>query len=88
MWHLFDYVENGVTKRIRSAMVADGENSQDTAMSKTVGLPLGIATKLLLTGKIEARGVQIPITKEFYEPILEELETLGFEFIEEEVTLD
>lgn len=88
MWHLFDYVEEGVTKRIRSAMVADGENAQDTAMSKTVGLPLGIATKLLLTGKIEARGVQIPITKEFYEPILAELETLGFEFIEEEVTLD
>lgn len=88
MWHLFDYVENGKTKRIRSAMVATGENAVDTAMSKTVGLPLGIATKLLMEGKIEARGVQIPITAEFYNPILEELETLGFEFVEEEVVLD
>lgn len=88
MWHLFDYIEEGRTKRIRSAMVATGENSVDTAMSKTVGLPLGIATKLLLEGRIQARGVQIPITPEFYNPILEELETLGFEFVEEEVVLD
>ncbi len=88
MWHLFDYIEGGQTKRIRSAMVATGENAVDTAMSKTVGLPLGIATKLLMEGKIEARGVQIPITAEFYNPILAELETLGFEFVEEEVILD
>ncbi|OEK00470.1 saccharopine dehydrogenase [Roseivirga sp. 4D4] len=88
MWHLFDYKEGGQTKRIRSAMVATGENAYDTAMSKTVGLPLGIATKLLMEGKIEARGVQIPITPEFYNPILDELETLGFEFVEEEVVLD
>ncbi|MFY0594314.1 saccharopine dehydrogenase family protein [Roseivirga sp.] len=88
MWHLFDYEENGKTKRIRSAMVANGENAIDTAMSKTVGLPLGIATKLLMEGKIEARGVQIPITPEFYNPILAELETLGFDFVEEEVELD
>lgn len=88
MWHLFDYVENGQTKRIRSAMVTTGENAIDTAMSKTVGLPLGIATKLLLEGKISATGVQIPITPEFYNPILNELESLGFEFVEEEVILD
>ncbi len=88
MWHLFDYVENGQVKRIRSAMVADGENSKDTAMAKTVGYPLGIATKLLLTGKLSARGVQVPIIPELYNPILDELETLGFDFIEEEVVLE
>ncbi|MFT6053997.1 MAG: saccharopine dehydrogenase (NADP+, L-glutamate forming) [Roseivirga sp.] len=88
MWHLFDYIENGKKKRIRSAMVANGENSTETAMAKTVGFPLGVATKLLLQGKIEARGVVIPITPEFYEPILAELDQLGFHFIEEEVELD
>lgn len=87
MWHLFDYVDGDVVKRVRSAMVATGEDAVDTAMAKTVGLPLGIATKLLLQGKLAARGVQIPITPEFYNPILEELETLGFNFIEEEVVL-
>ena len=88
MWHLFDYIENGKTKRIRSAMVANGENANETAMAKTVGFPLGVATKLLLQGKIEARGVVIPITPEFYEPILNELDELGFHFIEEEIELD
>jgi len=88
MWHLFDYIDEGQVKRIRSAMVADGENASATAMAKTVGYPLAIAAKLLLTGKIKARGVQIPTTKEFYDPILAELETLGFDFIEEEVVLE
>ena len=88
MWHLFDYVDGDQLKQVRSAMVADGEDATITAMAKTVGLPLGIATKLLLQGKIDARGVQIPITKEFYEPILAELETLGFSFIEEEVVVE
>lgn len=88
MWHLFDYVEDGVTKRIRSAMVATGENARETAMSKTVGLPLGIAIRLFSEGKIEARGVHIPITPEFYNPILEELDKIGFQFIEEEMVLE
>jgi len=88
MWHLFDYMDGDQLKQVRSAMVANGEDATITAMAKTVGLPLGIATKLLLQGKIEARGVQIPITPEFYNPILEELETLGFSFIEEEVVVE
>lgn len=87
MWHLFDYEDQGQVKRVRSAMVTNGDDAIDTAMAKTVGLPLGIATKLLLQGKIEARGVQIPITPEFYNPILSELGELGFHFIEEEVVL-
>lgn len=88
MWHLFDYMDGDVHKQVRSAMVADGEDASITAMAKTVGLPLGIATKLLLQGKIEARGVQIPITPEFYNPILGELESLGFSFIEEEIIVE
>lgn len=88
MWHLFDYLDGDVHKQVRSAMVADGEDASITAMAKTVGLPLGIATRLLMQGKIESRGVQIPITPEFYNPILEELETLGFSFIEEEIIVE
>lgn len=42
-------------------------------MSKTVGLPLGIAAKLILANKINLKGVHLPITKEIYEPILVEL---------------
>lgn len=87
MWHLFDYEDGDQVKRVRSAMVTNGDDAIDTAMAKTVGLPLGIATRLLLQGKVKARGVQIPITPEFYNPILSELGDLGFHFIEEEVVL-
>jgi saccharopine dehydrogenase-like NADP-dependent oxidoreductase len=53
-------------------------------MSQTVGLPLGITAKLLLTGKIRQKGVVLPFTKEIYEPILEELIEFGIEFTENE----
>ena len=85
MWHKFNYLDksNGNKEtEIHSAMVAIGEDTVNTAMSKTVGLPLGIATKLILEGKIKSKGVLIPIIEELYEPILEELREFGFDFNE------
>lgn len=85
MWHKFNYLdERGEEKEVHATMVAVGEDPENTAMSKTVGLPLGIATKLILDGTIKERGVQIPITKGIYSPILKELKSFGFDFIEEE----
>jgi len=52
-------------------------------MAKTVGLPLGIASKLILGGEIALRGLHIPTTKEIYEPVLRELEEYGICFNEE-----
>ena len=66
-------------------MVALGEDQTYTAMSKTVGLPVAIATLAILNGKIKTPGVQIPITKEIYTPILEELKSYGINFTENEV---
>ena len=54
-------------------------------MAKTVGLPVAIATLAILDGKITTPGVQIPIAKEIYQPILEELEAYGVSFKEFEV---
>jgi len=54
-------------------------------MAKTVGIPLGIATKLLLQGKIKKRGVVIPIDKEIYDPVLAELTTLGIRLDEQDL---
>ncbi|MGB0985555.1 MAG: saccharopine dehydrogenase C-terminal domain-containing protein, partial [Saprospiraceae bacterium] len=55
-------------------MILKGDSaSEETAMSKVVGLPVGIAVKLLMEGRIPQKGIQVPITKEFYEPTLEEL---------------
>ncbi len=82
MWHRFRYVINGTQKEIQAYLTVTGDNEINTAMAKTVGLPLGIATKLLLLGEIRSRGVVIPVVKEFYDPILEELSRLNIRLIE------
>jgi saccharopine dehydrogenase (NADP+, L-glutamate forming) len=51
-------------------------------MAKTVGLPLGIAAKLILNGKIKLSGLHIPTAKEIYEPVLKELEQHEIKFHE------
>jgi saccharopine dehydrogenase (NADP+, L-glutamate forming) len=60
-----------------------GENNSATAMAKTVGLPLGIAAKLLLNGDLQLRGLHIPILPEIYEPVLKSLEAEGIQFLEQ-----
>lgn len=87
MWHKFDYLENGKPKQIQTHMVVEGENQINTAMSKTVGLPLAIAAKHVLSGKINRPGVHVPTNKDIYEPILEELDKMGFGFKEVEVEI-
>jgi len=86
MLHKFNYTIKGVKKKIQSSLVLEGKSQSTTAMARTVGLPLGIASKLILTGKVNKRGVLIPIDKEFYEPILSELYSeFGVKFIEKEI---
>jgi len=82
MWHRFRYTNENQQKEIHASLVVKGDVGSETAMSKTVGLPLGIAAKLLLSGKIKMRGVVIPVYKEFYEPILKDLESMGIKLEE------
>jgi saccharopine dehydrogenase-like NADP-dependent oxidoreductase len=85
MYHKFGYELNGEHKQIDATMVCIGDDQIYTAMSKTVGLPVAIATLKILKGEITTPGVQLPISKEVYEPILEELERYGVVFKEIEV---
>lgn len=85
MYHKFGYEIDGVQKQIDSKMVCIGEDQTYTAMSKTVGLPVAMATLQILNGNIKTPGVQLPIRKEVYLPILKELETLGVIFKETEM---
>ena len=84
MQHVFDYELNRKKKRKTSTLIMKGTDSQDTAMSQLVGLPLGIFVKLLMQGKISTTGVNIPIMPEIYEPVLAELESYGVKFTEVE----
>jgi saccharopine dehydrogenase-like NADP-dependent oxidoreductase len=83
MYHKFGYELDGVKKEIDSKMVCLGDDQTYTAMAKTVGLPVAIATLQILNGKITTPGVQLPINKEVYLPILKELEEYGVIFKEE-----
>jgi saccharopine dehydrogenase-like NADP-dependent oxidoreductase len=85
MQHRFDYELNGELRHRISSLVIKGEDALHTAMAKAVGLPLAVAAKLLLQGKLTPRGVQIPIWQEIYEPVLEELKKLGIEFTEQDM---
>lgn len=82
MLHEFEYTMNGKTDSLKSCLVVKGEDSLRTAMAKTVGLPLGIAAKLILNETIQLKGLHIPTAKEIYAPVLKELETAGIIFTE------
>lgn len=82
MLHEFEYELEGKNKNLKSCLVVKGEDSLRTAMAKTVGLPLGIAAKLILNETIKLKGLHIPTAKEIYEPVLQELDTAGIKFTE------
>ena len=85
MWHKFVYRVNGQFKEVNSHMVSIGEDRTYTAMSNTVGLPVAICAKLILEGTIQLTGVQLPLSKEIYLPILEELEEFDIHFKERNI---
>ena len=82
MLHEMEYVSDDKNKQIRSCLIVKGEDQIHTAMAKTVGLPLGIAAKLILQNKIKLTGLHIPVIPEIYEPVLEELKLNGIQFNE------
>lgn len=86
MYHKFGYEQDGKKHQIDSYMTLIGEDQTHTAMAKTVGLPVAIAALKILNGEITTPGVQLPIAKEVYEPILDELYEYGIEFHEVERT--
>ncbi|MEN9325902.1 MAG: hypothetical protein RI943_313 [Bacteroidota bacterium] len=85
MYHKIGYEINGEQKQIDATMVCLGDDQIYTAMAKTVGLPVAIATLKILNGEITTSGVQLPTAKEVYLPILEELEQYGVVFKEFDV---
>ena len=82
MLHELDYEIEGEKKSVKSSLVVKGIDRLNTAMAKTVGLPLGIAAVLILEKKIELSGLHIPILPEIYIPVMSELKKHGIQFSE------
>ncbi|MBK8557194.1 MAG: saccharopine dehydrogenase NADP-binding domain-containing protein [Lewinellaceae bacterium] len=85
MQHVFEYEINKKKHKTTSTLVMKGNNGTDTAMSRLVGLPLGIFVKLLITGQVSPTGVNIPTMPEVYEPVMKELEDYGVKFVDIDV---
>ncbi len=82
MFHEIKYTLSNEYFKVDSSLIVKGEDNLRTAMAKTVGLPLGIAAKLILNETITLSGLHIPVVKQIYEPVLEGLKKLGINFIE------
>jgi saccharopine dehydrogenase (NADP+, L-glutamate forming)/spermidine synthase len=67
---------------ITSTMIDYGQPGGDSAMARTVSLPAAIGAKLILAGKIMLPGVHIPVRKEIYNPVLDELARLDIRCVE------
>ena len=84
MQHTF-LVENQDGKRevIKSRMLDFGTMATDTAIARTVALPAAVSVEMTLFGKIDAKGVHIPVIPEIYNPVLDRLEDMNIKMIEE-----
>jgi len=85
MYHKFGYELQGKKHQIDATMVCIGENKTYTAMAKTVGLPVAIATLKVLNKEISGKGIQIPTKRSIYTSILKELEFFDIIFKEKSV---
>ena len=83
MQHQIEYEWEGQKHQETSSLIMKGIDSNDTAMARTVGLPMGIFVRLISEDKIRSTGVNIPTMREVYEPVLEELKEYGLEFRDE-----
>ena len=82
MYHYFEFLKDGKTKKLSSHMISIGLDPIYTGMARTVGLPIAIYAKLILKGESTLTGVHLPTIPEIYNPILDELEEIGIVFEE------
>ncbi len=88
MHHEIEFSREEKNYRATSTMILNGENETQTAMAKTVGLPLALAAKLILNNTIALKGLHIPVVKEIYKPLLHELALEGIVFTEEIIEVE
>jgi saccharopine dehydrogenase (NADP+, L-glutamate forming) len=74
---------DGTREVIKSSMLDFGSPATNTSISRTVALPAAIAVKMILEKKIDLKGVHRPVIPQIYNPVLNELKTLGIEMKEE-----
>jgi saccharopine dehydrogenase-like NADP-dependent oxidoreductase len=87
MKHEIEYSLHNQKHYVQSSLAVQGKNALQSAMAKTVGLPLGIAATLLLENKLSIKGLHIPTISTIYTPVLAALQHYGIVFEEEEMAV-
>ena len=87
MSHEIIYELNNKTKKLEANLALIAKDSLHTAMAMTVGYPIAIAAKLVLSGELALTGVRLPVSKDIYQPVLKELKTLGISFSEKQTEI-
>jgi len=87
MQHEFVAEYGDRTEKITSTMIDYGIPGGDSSMSRLVGLPAAVASRMILQGEINLTGVHVPMISEIYKPVLAELATMGISFQETVETL-
>lgn len=83
MHHEVEYIHRGRKIELSSSMVVKGDDSKYSAMAKTVGLPMGVLAKMVMTNRITPPvGVHIPNMPSVYRPVMNELKHHGINFEE------
>ncbi len=83
MQHEIEYERRGATVKVSSSMIIKGEDREHSAMAKTVGLPMAILAKMVLTNRIKPPvGVLLPNMVSVYRPLLVEMAHHGVIFNE------
>ena len=77
----------GKEEMTMATLIDKGTQGGDSSMSKTVGLPVAIAARLIAEDSINLKGVCIPVYSQIYEPVLKELENLNIKLSEKKITL-
>jgi len=85
--YIVRFPATGLRKRYRTTLIDYGVPGGDSSIARTTGLPLAIAARFILEGKIHTPGIHIPVLPEIYEPVLAELERMGIRLKESEEIL-
>lgn len=80
MQHQLGYEFRDEHFELTATLVLEGESEKESALARVIGFTSGAAAKCVLLGSISVKGLHIPIQREIYDPILNELEELGIAF--------
>lgn len=80
MQHQLEYKYRDSWYNFKGTLLVEGENLYDSATAKAIGLTTGAAAKAYLLGNIKLKGFHLPLSREIYDPVLEDLAELGMDF--------